>query len=188
MKIPYLCAAAVVSSLAVGAAQQQSPQPQPEPQPRATQATAGIPQNSAGFVAKAIEAGAIEIATSELAVKKATNPAVKAFATRMVADHGKANAELAKLAADQSIQVTGPGAAASTATNKLTALSGAEFDREYMEMQVRAHQDAVTLFERESTKGSDATIKAFATKTLATLRDHQKLAHDAAEAAGVKGH
>jgi putative membrane protein len=57
-----------------------------------------------------------------------------------------------------------------------------------MEMQVRSHQDSVTLFEHESTKGSDATIKAFATKTLATIREHQRMAHEAAEAVGVKGH
>jgi putative membrane protein len=188
MKVSFLCAAAVVSSVAVGAAQQQSPQPQPEPQPRATQATAGIPENSSGFVAKAIESGAREVAISELAVKKAVNPAVKAFATRMVADHGKANAELARLAADQSIQVSNTGAAVTTATNKLSPLTGAEFDRAYMEMQVRSHQDSVTLFEHESTKGSDATIKAFATKTLATIREHQRMAHEAAEAVGVKGH
>ena len=52
-----------------------------------------MPEASGGFVAKALEAGATEIATSELAAQKATNPAVKAFAARMVADHGKANAE-----------------------------------------------------------------------------------------------
>jgi putative membrane protein len=188
MKGPFLCAAAVVSTLAVGAAQQQSPQPQPEPQPRATQATAGIPESSGGFVARALEGGNVEVATSELAVKKATNLAVKAFASRMVADHGKANAELARLAADQSIKVSDTGAAVGKATNKLSGLTGAEFDREYMQMQLAAHQDAVTLFERESTKGSDATIKAFATRTLPTLREHQRLAHEAAESVGIKGH
>ena len=187
MKVPFLCAA-IVSTVAVSAAQQQVPQPQPQPQPRATQATAGMPDGSGGFVAKATEAGAVEVAVGQLAVTKATSPAVKAFATRMVADHGRANAELARLAADQSIKVSDPGGAVSKATGKLSALTGAEFDREYMEMMVVAHQNAVTLFEHESTKGTDATIKAFAARTLPTVREHQKMAHETADSVGVKKH
>ena len=100
---------------------------------------------------------------------------------------GRRTPKLAKLAASQSIKVSDTGAAANKAKSKLAGLTGAEFDREYMTMQVAAHQDAVTLFERESTKGSDATIKAFATRTLPTLREHQKMAHETAESAGVKG-
>lgn len=188
MRVPFLCAVAVISTLSAGAAQERVPQPQPQPQPRATQATAGMPEGSGAFVAKATEAGAVEVAVGQLAVTKATSPAVKAFATRMVADHGKANSELARLAADQSIKVSDPSGAVSKATAKLSSLTGAEFDRGYMEMMVTAHQNAVMLFEHESTRGSDATIKAFATKTLPTVREHQKMAHETAEAVGVKGH
>ena len=55
MRVQILCAAVIVSTVALGAAQERVPQPQPEPQPRATQATAGMPAGSAGFVAKATE-------------------------------------------------------------------------------------------------------------------------------------
>jgi putative membrane protein len=146
-----------------------------------------MPEGSGTFVAKATEAGAVEVAVGQLAATKATSPAVKAFATRMVADHGRANSELARLATEQSIKVTDTSAAVSKATSKLSALTGAEFDREYMEMMVTAHQNAVVLFEHESTRGTDATIKAFATKTLPTVREHQKMAHETAESVGVKG-
>jgi putative membrane protein len=176
----------MIATLAVATAQEQVPQPQPQPQPRATQATAGMPQGSAGFVAKAAEAGAVEVALAKLAMSKATSPAVKTFATKMDADHGKANAELTRLAKEQSITVPDTNAAVTKATAKLSAKTGAEFDREYMEMQVIAHQDAITLFEHESTQGTDATIKAFATRTLPTIREHQKMAHDIADSVGVK--
>jgi putative membrane protein len=129
----------------------------------------------------------VEVAAAKLAATKATNPAVKAFAARMAADHAKANSELEKVATGQSLKMPDTTAAVSRAMAKLQNLSGAEFDKEYMEMQVRAHQDAVTLFEHQSQRGTDASIKAFAQQTLPTLREHQKMAHDAADAAGVKG-
>ena len=187
MRTISVCTIAIVSVIAVGAAQERGPQPQPKPEPRATQATAGMSASSGEFVAKASEAGAVEVAVGRLASTKASNPAVKTFATRMEADHGKANVELAKLAKDQSIEVPDSSAAVSKATAKLSDLSGAEFDREYMDMQLTAHQNSVTLFEHQSAHGSDATIKAWAKKTLATVREHQKMAHDTADALDSKG-
>jgi putative membrane protein len=62
--------------------------------------------------------------------------------------------------------------------SKLSALSGAEFDRKYMEHMVKDHEKDVAAFERESTKGSDADLKAWAAKTLPTLREHLQMARD----------
>ena len=69
--------------------------------------------------------------------------------------------------------------------SKLSALSGAEFDRKYMEHMVKDHEKDVAAFERESTKGSDSDIKAWAAKTLPTLREHLQMAR--ATAMKVKG-
>jgi putative membrane protein len=61
---------------------------------------------------------------------------------------------------------------------KMSALSGAEFDRKYMDQMVKDHEKTVSLFERESTKGSDAEVKAWAAKTLPALREHLRMARD----------
>ncbi len=65
---------------------------------------------------------------------------------------------------------------------RLDALSGHQFDREYAEEMVRDHAAAVRKFEWASENLSDADLRAFASKTLPTLRDHyakaQKLALD----------
>ena len=45
-------------------------------------------------------------------------------------------------------------------------------------MQVSAHKDAVSLFERYTKSGNNADLKAFAAKTLPHLRDHLKMAED----------
>ncbi len=41
---------------------------------------------------------------------------------------------------------------------------------------VADHQKAVALFTKESTNGKDPELKAFATKTLPTLKEHLEMA------------
>jgi putative membrane protein len=60
--------------------------------------------------------------------------------------------------------------------DKLAKLSGADFDREYMKLQVADHDKAVALFEKQSKSGKDAELKAFAARTLPTLKEHQQMA------------
>jgi putative membrane protein len=187
MKVMSVCAVAIVSTIAVGVAQERGPQPLPQPQPRATQATAGMPTGSGDFAVKVAESGAVEVALARLAMTKASSPAVKAFATRMLTDHGKANDELAKLAKDQSITLPDTTAAVNRASAKLANVSGDEFDRAYMKMQLIGHQNSLTLFEHQSQHGTDATIKAWAQKMLPTLREHQKMADEAEDTLGSKG-
>ena len=56
--------------------------------------------------------------------------------------------------------------------------TGAAFDRGFVEAQVKAHQEAIALFEQEATSGADAELKAFAQKQLPGLRNHLKQAQD----------
>jgi putative membrane protein len=63
--------------------------------------------------------------------------------------------------------------------DKLSKMKGDAFDRAYMRHMVTAHQQAVALFQKESTSGKDAETKAFAGKTLPTLQEHLKMARDA---------
>jgi len=57
-------------------------------------------------------------------------------------------------------------------TDKWTRKNVKSFDEDYMEKMVSDHKDAVSLFEKESKKGSDAQLAAFAAKTLPKLREH----------------
>jgi putative membrane protein len=62
------------------------------------------------------------------------------------------------------------------AAQKLAGLSGDAFDKAYADQMVKDHEDAVALFDKESTSGNDADLKAFAGMTLPTLQDHLKMA------------
>ena len=95
----------------------------------------------------------------------------------MVTDHGRANTELADLVKSKGIAVPTAADPAQKATrDRLSALNGADFDRAYMSQMVSDHTADVALFEREAAEGQDHDIKAWAARTLPTLRDHLALA------------
>ena len=62
--------------------------------------------------------------------------------------------------------------------DKLSGLSGNEFDREFIRAAVKSHEKGVKSFEKQSTSATDADVKAFATNTLPTLREHLQMARD----------
>jgi putative membrane protein len=129
--------------------------------------------------------GMAEVELGRLAVQKAKSPEVKQFAQRMVADHSKANAELKQLASNKNITLPAePNAQQQSEKDRLSKLSGAEFDREYMSLMSTDHDKAVAAFEAESRNGSETDVKSWATKTLPTLREHQTLAKQIAEKVG----
>jgi putative membrane protein len=104
----------------------------------------------------------------------------------MVTDHGKANEELKALASSKGVELPADLDAKHKSVHaKLAKLSGAEFDKEYVAEMLKGHKKAVSDFEKASKSAKDPELKAFAEKTLPTLRHHleraQALSGHAAE-------
>ncbi len=91
----------------------------------------------------------------------------------MVNDHTKAGDELAALAKTKNISLPlAPDADAKKAADDLAAKSGKDFDKAYINAMLDGHKKAVKLFEDASQNCKDPDLKAFATKTLPTLKMH----------------
>lgn len=134
------------------------------------------------FVVKAGMGGLMEVQAGNLALQRATNPDVKAFAQRMVTDHSKANNELAQLATTKGLALAGELAGApKDALDHMMTLNGVEFDKAYMTHMVDDHKKAVADFETASTSATDSDLKTWAGKTLPTLQEHAQLAVDTAK-------
>ncbi len=133
------------------------------------------------FVSDAGMAGLAEVQMANLALQNAQSADVKAFAQRMVTDHGASNAELAQLATVKGLALpTELAGKHQQGLEHLQGLSGADFDKAYMQHMVADHNEAVTLFQNGSTNSSDSDIKAFATKNLPILQQHLQLAQQVA--------
>jgi len=128
------------------------------------------------FMTEAAVGGMAEVESGKLASTKAQNADVKKFAQMMVTDHTKANDELKALAAKKSATLpTELDAKHKSSMDELKGLSGAEFDKAYVAAQLADHEKTVKLFQTEAQSGTDADIKAFATKTLPTLQSHLEM-------------
>jgi putative membrane protein len=132
---------------------------------------------SAGeFIEKAGAGGLAEVDMGELGAKKATNGQVKSFAKRMVTDHTKANEELLAAAKGKGEVPSSRDLMHKTMMEKFRQQeAGKEFDRDYMEQMVKDHKENIELFETAADDPKlDAELRAYAKKTLPTLRDHLK--------------
>jgi putative membrane protein len=129
--------------------------------------------DDAKFAVDAANGGMTEIELSKLALDKAMNTKVKEFANMMVMDHSKAGDELKAIAATKNITLPATvNEDSKKALTDLAALKGADFDKAYVDKMVADHKATVDLFESESKNSKDADLKAFADKTLPTIKGH----------------
>ena len=119
-----------------------------------------------------------EIATSEVAVDKATNANVKAYARKMITEHRAMQKEADQLATRLNVTPGSPDVATQKTRmgNEMTqqlsqATKGAAFDRQYMDGQVQAHQQTLTeLQAMQNTANAD--VKALIQKAIPKVQAH----------------
>jgi putative membrane protein len=140
-------------------------------------AAVGVSPSTPDFVKEVAISDMFEIESSKLAVQK-SDAATKTFANQMVTDHTKTSAEL-KAAVQGDSNAPFPTALDSShqsKLDKLKSLNGAEFTKNYHDVQASAHKDAVSLFERYAKGGDNAKLKSWASTTLPALKHHLEMA------------
>ncbi len=143
---------------------------------RATGEQAGMSAMSSQdqkFLMDAAMSGMKEVQLGRWAAQKGTSEEIKKFGQMMVDHHSKANTELMSLASSKGITLpTALDNKHQADVTKLSSRTGADFDREFAKMMLKDHDKAVEMFEKQSEKGTDADLKAFAAKALPTLQEH----------------
>ena len=125
------------------------------------------------FIEDAIMGNMLEVEFGKIAANKATNPSVKSFAQKMVDGHSQANEKLIAIAQQHNVVV--PTALDNGDRNdieKLTEKSGNEFDKEYVDKMVDAHEKAVDKYEKAMEEVKDSNLKNYVTETLPNLKNH----------------
>lgn len=131
--------------------------------------------NDKKFVKKAYKGGMMEVENAKMAKEKAKNDATKEVAERMITDHSKANDRLTAIAKEE-------GLVLSKVEPKPSTISGDDFDKEYLTLLKKDHEQDIAMFEKEASDvkaGEDRDVPAFAKETLPTLKEHLKMVEDA---------
>ena len=129
----------------------------------------------------------LEVRLGEIAKQKGTKEDVKDFGAMMVTDHGKAGEDLKAVAAK--LDVTLPSdlnAEQKAALERLSELTGAAFDKAYVDEMVKAHSKDVSAFQKASKNAKDAEVKAFAQRTLPVIIAHLNKVKTMMESGGEK--
>ena len=131
------------------------------------------------FAEFALNANVAELKFSELATTKGFSPEVKELAQHMLADHKKADDLLKKITTGKSIPSTNQlNEEQQKDYDKMKDMEGEAFDKAYTECMVKDHKKAIDNYEKETKKGENTELRAFAINTLPSLNHHKNLADE----------
>lgn len=132
-----------------------------------------VDNDDAKFAVAAANGGMAEVELGTLAQQKATNPKVKGFGAMMVSDHSKANDEMKALAKSKGITLPDSiNSKEQKVKDDLSAKTGVDFDKAYVSDMIDDHKEDIKEFEDATKNLKDPDLKAFAVKTLPTLKMH----------------
>jgi putative membrane protein len=132
------------------------------------------PIDSSTFASSAGQSIQFQIATSRLAVTRATGGYVKLLARQIISEYEASTSQLAVAAKEMGVRSLPAGPDNTLARNieELKDSEGTAFDQLYLEQQLKAHEDAVDLYTRYAARGEDGPLKQFAKEKLGLLEAH----------------
>jgi len=139
----------------------------------------GVAPTTVDFIKEAAMSDMLEIEAAKIAQQK-VDADEKKFAAQMITDHTKTSSELKGMVSGE-MKATLPASLDDASEKKLDKLKDAkpdDFAGQYDPMQVSAHKDATSLFERYAKGGDDPKLKDWAGKTLPALQHHLEMAQE----------
>jgi putative membrane protein len=164
----------------------------PQPQSSPAQQDSGPNNGDVGqvmqdkmFLRKAAEGGIAEVKLGQLAAQKGSED-VKAFGQTMVEDHTKMNLEIAQVADAMGVRLPKSMNKEDLAEyDKLNALSGNDFDMEYLSFMVKDHHQNLHEFRMEAASPTDPALHNEVVKAQSIIHDHTVMVDKLARAKGI---
>lgn len=130
------------------------------------------------FVQDQLKDGSREVQLGELAQKHAASPGVKQFASTLVQDHTRAGNKLEEIARRENVGLDTSNNDTRDDVEKLSKLSGGDFDKEYIDMMVKDHKAAVDALQDQAENADHADVKTWAAETLPRVKHHLETAQE----------
>ncbi|MDR3694428.1 DUF4142 domain-containing protein [Mucilaginibacter sp.] len=140
-------------------------------------ASKSLKEDASKFLVKSYEAGIYEIQLSELAATNALDPDVKNLAIALVTNHKAINSRISAISASANFLL--PAAMNADHQKNLQALgklTGADFDKKYINTVVSGHENAVSDYKDAYKNLSEGDTRTFAGETLPKIEDHLAMA------------
>jgi putative membrane protein len=127
------------------------------------------------YVRMAAVGDMFEIESSRLALSESQDLQVQRFARMMIADHSRMSEEMQEAVQEAGLSVSIPTALDAEhqqMMQQLRAASGMQFDRQYLAMQSRAHQQALELHSSYMSSGDQPQLREVATDAVPVIQGH----------------
>lgn len=124
------------------------------------------------FMKEAAQGGMAEVEMGKLASTKASDPEIKKFGQMMVTEHTAAGNDLKAVAAKKNFKLPTDLGPHQATLDKLKGLSGADFDKAYVNVMVNDHESDLSAFQKQADNSSDPDVKAFAAKVVPVVKKH----------------
>jgi putative membrane protein len=193
--VPALVTGVALAQAPSGGAPQQPSMPSQQ-SPNATAqspgANTGTPQTAQSFgdqafVTKALEGGMAEVELGQLAQQKSQSNDVKQFAQKMVSDHTQMGEKWFKPLGKQMgvSEPKGPSKKDKKLMEKLQALSGTDFDTQYIQAMLKDRKQDLKDFQAESEAAQDPSLKQVAEQGTKVISAHLQMIEQIAQSHNV---
>ena len=145
------------------------------PAPPAVVVDPNNPLFAPGYMAAAGSSDQFEIQSSQLALQASSNPALRNLANMLIADHTRSTQMV--VAAAQSAGITPPPPALLPQHQALldqlrAAGTGPAFDMAFRDIQIQAHQQALTLHQNYAASGDVPALRTVAGQIVPVVQTH----------------
>ena len=138
------------------------------------------------FLRQAAEGGIAEVKFGQLAVQKGSTDEVRSFGQKMVDDHTRLNREIAQVADSMGVMLPKSMSKEEQAEyDKLSSLSGNDFDTEYLSVMVKDHHKDLHAFRMEAASPADPRLHDEVVKAQSVIHENTVLADKLARAKGI---
>ena len=139
------------------------------------------------FLEKSSQGNVAEVEVAKLALKKSQSPEVRAFAQKMIRDHQMLGKNMAPFLSQAGLK---PSISLDTEHqhlyNKLNEVSGAEFDKQYVDAMVKDHHEDLKEFQDEANSTQNANLKVAVAKGEKIIAEHTQMIEGIAQKMGVQ--
>ncbi len=127
-----------------------------------------------------------QVKLGQLAAQKGSSDDVKDFGQKMVDDHTKMNVEIGQVADSMGVMLPKTMNKEDQAEyDKLNALSGNDFDMEYLSFMVKDHHKDLHEFRLEAASPTDPALHDAVVKAQSVIHEHTVMVDKLARAKGI---